>query len=56
MSKFIVYAERVILEYIEVEAATEQQAKDQAIEADSNQWIEGSDIDWQVTRAVQAVE
>lgn len=51
MKNYIVYAERVILESIIVEAENEQDALDQAMEADNSEWVTENDIDWQITSA-----
>ena len=51
MKTYIVYAERTILEVLEVEARSEQEALDKAIEADNDEWQTESDVDWQITRA-----
>ena len=51
MKTYIVYAERVISETLEIEANSEQEALDKAIEADNSDWVSENDIDWQITSA-----
>lgn len=51
MKTYIVYAERVISETLEIEANSEQEALDKAIEADNSDWVSEQDIDWQITSA-----
>jgi hypothetical protein len=51
MKTYIVYAERVISETLEIEANSEQEALDKAIEADNSDWVSKQDIDWQITSA-----
>lgn len=51
MKKFIVYAERTVLETLEVEAMNEEDALAKAMEADNGEWQTDSDIDWQITNA-----
>jgi hypothetical protein len=51
MKTYIVYAERVTLEVLEVQAMNEQEAFDKAIEADNNDWQSETDLDWQITGA-----
>ena len=54
MKTYIVYAERVTLEVLTVEAMNEEEALEKAIEADNNDWQSETDIDWQITRAEEA--
>lgn len=51
MKTYIVYAERTILEILEVKANSEQEALDKAGEADNSEWKTDNDIDWQITSA-----
>jgi len=51
MKTYIVYAERTILESTIIEANSEQEALDKAIEADNSEWVSKQDIDWQITSA-----
>ena len=51
MKTYIVYAERTILETLEVEATSAEEALEKAIEADNEDWQTDSDIDWQITNA-----
>ena len=51
MKTYIVYAERTILETLEVEATSEDEALAKALEADNDEWQTDSDIDWQITNA-----
>lgn len=51
MKTYIVYAERTTLESITIEANSEQDALDKAIEADNSDWVSENDIDWQITNA-----
>lgn len=51
MKTYIVYAERTILETLEVEATSEKKALAKAMEADNGEWTTDSDIDWQITKA-----
>ena len=51
MKTYIVYAERTTLESITIEANSEQDALDKAIEADNSDWVSENDIDWQITSA-----
>lgn len=53
MKTYIVYAERVTLESITIEANSEQEALDKAIEADNGDWVSENDIDWQITSATE---
>jgi hypothetical protein len=51
MKTYTVYAERTILETLEIEATSEEDALARAIEADNSEWQTDSDIDWQITSA-----
>ena len=51
MRTYIVYAERRLLEVMEVKATCEEEAIEKASEADNSEWQSESDIDWQITRA-----
>jgi hypothetical protein len=51
MKTYIVYAERIMLETLEVEATSEEEAIEKALEGDNSGWQIGSDIDWQITNA-----
>ena len=51
MKTYIVYAERVVSETLEIEATSEEEALAKAIEADNSEWQSDSDIDWQITNA-----
>lgn len=51
MKTYIVYAERVVSETLEIEATSEEEALAKAIEADNSEWQSDSDIDWQITSA-----
>jgi hypothetical protein len=51
MKTYIVYAERTILETLEVEATSEEEALEKALEGDNDEWQTDSDIDWQITNA-----
>lgn len=51
MRTYIVYAERTVLETLEVQAVSEEDALEKAIEADNSEWQTDSDIDWQITNA-----
>jgi hypothetical protein len=51
MKTYIVYAERTVLETLEVEATSEEEALAKAGEADNDEWQTDSDIDWQITNA-----
>jgi hypothetical protein len=51
MKTYIVYAERTVLETLEVQAVSEEDALEKAIEADNEEWQTDSDIDWQITNA-----
>ena len=51
MKTYIVYAERVVSETLEIEANSEQEALDKAIEADNSDWVSENDINWQITSA-----
>jgi hypothetical protein len=54
MKTYIVYAERTVLETLEVEATSEDEALAKAMEADNDEWQTDSDIDWQITNAREA--
>ena len=54
MKTYIVYAERTVLETLEVEATSEEEALAKAGEADNDEWQTDSDIDWQITNAREA--
>lgn len=54
MKTYIVYAERTVLETLEVEAMNEDEALAKAMEADNDEWTTDSDIDWQITNAQEA--
>jgi hypothetical protein len=56
MKTFIVYAERTILEALEIKARTESEALEMAINADNEGWQTEADIDWQITTAQQVTE
>lgn len=51
MKTYIVYAERVVSETLEIEATSEEEALAKAMEADNSEWQSDSDIDWQITSA-----
>ena len=51
MKTYIVYAERVVSETLEIEATSEEEALAKAIEVDNSEWQSDSDIDWQITSA-----
>jgi hypothetical protein len=51
MKTYIVYAERTILETLEVKATSEEEAIEKALEGDNSGWTTDSDIDWQITNA-----
>lgn len=51
MKRFTVYAERIVLETVEVEAMNEEEALAKASELDADEWQTDSDIDWQITNA-----
>lgn len=51
MKTYIVYAERTVLETLEVEATSEDEALAKAGEADNDEWQTENDIDWQITNA-----
>ena len=51
MKTYIVYAERTVLETLEVEATSEEEALEKALEGDNDEWQTDSDIDWQITNA-----
>ena len=51
MKTYIVYAERVVSETLEIEATSEEEALAKAMEADNDEWQSDSDIDWQITSA-----
>lgn len=52
MKTFIVYAERTILESVEIQANTEAQALEKAL--DSENWETQEDIHWEITNAQEA--
>jgi len=52
MKTFIVYAERTILESVEIQADTETEALTKAL--DSEQWEIQEDIHWEITNASEA--
>ena len=49
MKTFIVYAERTILESIEIQANTEAEALEKAL--NSEEWETQEDIHWEITNA-----
>ena len=51
MKRWKVLAERVLVEELEVEAMTEQEAYDIAIETDNSKWLVAHDVAWQITSA-----
>lgn len=51
MKTYIVYAERVTIETMEVQAMTEDEALEKAIEADNSEWHSESDTHWEITHA-----
>ena len=51
MKTYIVYAERTVLETLEVEATSEDEALAKAGEADNDEWQTENDIDWHITTA-----
>ena len=51
MKTYIVYAERTILEVLEVKANSEQEAFEEAMNADNGEWITETDINWEITSA-----
>jgi hypothetical protein len=51
---FIVYAERTILESLEVQAKDEAEALEIAAEADNEGWGTLEDLSWEITRASQS--
>lgn len=53
MKTYIVYAERVTLEAITIEANSEDEAFKKALEADNGDWVSKNDIDWQITSATE---
>lgn len=56
MKRWKVLAERVLVEEIEVEAMTEQEAYDIAIETDNSKWLVAHDVAWQITSANEIKE
>ena len=56
MKKYIVYAERVILETLEIEARNEDEALELAGIADNEAWQTEKDIDWHITTAQHITE
>ena len=56
MKTFIVYAERTILETLEIEARTEDEALEIAGIADNEAWQTEQDIDWHITTAQNITE
>ena len=52
MKTFIVYAERTILESVEIQADTEKEALEKAL--DSEEWETQEDIHWEITTAREA--
>ena len=52
MKTFIVYAERTILESVEIQANTEAEALEKALQ--SEEWETREDIGWDITNAVEA--
>jgi hypothetical protein len=56
MKTFTVFAERTILESLEIEAQTEEEALEKAIEAENDEWQTSEDIDWQITSATEVTE
>jgi hypothetical protein len=51
MKKFIVYAERVMSEALEIEAENLEQAYELAWQADNSEWASAQDIHWQITHS-----
>lgn len=49
MKTFIVYAERTILESVEIQANTEEEALEKAL--NSEEWETQEDINWEITNA-----
>ena len=49
MKTFIVYVERTILESVEIQANTEAEALEKAL--NSEEWETQEDINWQITNA-----
>lgn len=49
MKTFIVYAERTILESVEIQANTEAEALEKAL--NSEEWETQEDINWEITNA-----
>ena len=56
MKTYIVYAERVVSETLEIEATSEEEALAKAMEADNDEWQSERDIDWQITNAQEVEE
>jgi hypothetical protein len=54
MKTYIVYAERRLLEVMTVEATSEEEALDKAMEADNSEWQSETDVDWQITRVEES--
>ena len=52
MKTFIVYAERTILESVEIQANTEAEALEKAL--NSEEWETQEDIHWEITNASEA--
>jgi hypothetical protein len=55
MKTYIVYAERVVQEVLEVEANSEQEALEKAMEADNSEWQSETDVDWEIKSAKEVV-
>lgn len=56
MKKYIIYAERVTSETLEIEAENEEQAYEKALEADNSEWVTAEDLGWEVTSAREVDE
>jgi hypothetical protein len=56
MKTYIVYAERTVLETLEIEATSEKQALKKAMKVDNDEWQSDRDIDWQITNAQEVEE
>jgi len=56
MTTYIVYAERVILETLEIEASNENEALELAWLAENEAWQTEQDIDWHITTAQEITE
>jgi hypothetical protein len=56
MKTYIVYAERVILETLEIEASNENEALELAGLAENEAWQIEQDIDWHITTAQEITE